>query len=133
MERRLPSGRKFFRKGDLVAVAVLVIAALAVWTGLLFASSGEHMTVQIYSDNELFLQISLPAEDQTISIPDKQLALEIKNNRIGVLETDCPDHTCKKTGYISRPGQSIICLPNRVVVQIAGQSDTDSGIDAIAG
>ena len=133
MERRLPSGRKFFRKSDLVAVAALVIAALAVWTGLLFALSGEHMTVQIYSDNELFLQISLPAEDQTISIPDKQLALEIKNNRIGVLETDCPDQTCQKTGYISRPGQSIICLPNRVVVQIAGQSDTDSGIDAIAG
>lgn len=133
MERRLPSGRVFFRKSDLIVVALLVAAGLSVFAGNLFLSASRHTTVQIYSDNRLFLQISLPAEDQIVSIPDKQLVLQLKDNRIGVLETGCPDQICKKTGEISRPGQSIICLPNRVVVQITGQTDTDSPVDAIAG
>ena len=106
--------------------------ALAAWAGILFASSGRQTIVRIYSDNRLYMQLSLPAGDQIVSIPGKQLVLEVKGSQIGVLETGCPDATCKKTGYISLPGQSIICLPNRVVVQIAGQKDAESGVDAIA-
>ena len=132
MERRLPSGRSFFHKSDLIVVAVLVLAALAAWLGGLLASGSGQTVVRIYSDNELFFELPLPAKDQTIPVPDKQLVLEIKDNQVGVLTTDCPDQTCKKTGYISRPGQSIICLPNRVVVQLAGGGDTVSGVDAIA-
>lgn len=132
MERRLPSGRSFFHKSDLIVVAVLVLAALAAWLGGLLASGSGQTVVRIYSDNELFFELSLPAKDQTIPVPDKQLVLEIKDNQVGVLTTDCPDQTCKKTGYISRPGQSIICLPNRVAVQLAGGRDTISGVDAIA-
>lgn len=132
MERRLPSGRSFFHKSDLIVVAVLVLAALAAWLGGLLASGSGQTVVRIYSDNELFFELSLPAKDQTIPVPDKQLVLEIKDNQVGVLTTDCPDQTCKKTGYISRPGQSIICLPNRVAVQLAGGGATVSGVDAIA-
>lgn len=42
---------------------------------------------------------------------------------------DCPDHLCVKQKAISKEGESIICLPNKVVVTV--KSDTKSDIDSI--
>ena len=45
-------------------------------------------------------------------------------------DTSCPDHLCEKMGRISSSGQSIICLPNRVVVEITGAAQE---YDAVVG
>lgn len=43
---------------------------------------------------------------------------------------DCPDHLCVKQKAISKGGESIICLPNKVVVTV--KSDMKSDIDSIS-
>ena len=43
---------------------------------------------------------------------------------------DCPDHLCVKQKAISKEGESIICLPNKVVVTV--KSDMKSDIDSIS-
>jgi len=35
-------------------------------------------------------------------------------------EADCPDQVCVNTRPADREGQSIVCLPNRVVVEVRG-------------
>ena len=50
---------------------------------------------------------------------------------VRVDHADCPTQDCVRTGTISRAGQSIVCLPARVVIAIAGGGD--AGYDVVAG
>ena len=56
--------------------------------------------------------------------------LVIKGGVADMTSADCPDHLCVKQKAISKEGESIICLPNKVVVTV--KSDTKSDIDSIS-
>lgn len=62
--------------------------------------------------------------------------VEIRDGTVMMKESSCKNQICVDEGRISRAGQSIICLPNRIVVEISGRSGSDSaednGVDAIA-
>ena len=49
----------------------------------------------------------------------------VKDNQIAIIDADCSDEVCLEQGYISKPGQSIVCLPHRVMVQVIGENDDD--------
>ncbi|MBU9721665.1 MULTISPECIES: NusG domain II-containing protein [Bacillaceae] len=54
--------------------------------------------------------------------------IEILDNQIRMKVSDCPDQVCVLTNYISRPGQTIICLHHRVFIEIKavqGNSETE--------
>ena len=49
-----------------------------------------------------------------------------------VTASDCPTQDCVHTGAITRSGQSIVCLPARLIVELEGTGDTD-GPDVVIG
>ena len=50
-------------------------------------------------------------------------AIVIEGARVYMTHSDCPDHTCERTGKIKYVGQSIICLPNKLSVTIVGEAE----------
>ena len=55
---------------------------------------------------------------------------------VTMIEATCPDHYCMKQKAVDEHGGSIICLPNKVVIEgenTAEDSDSDSSpkIDAV--
>lgn len=46
--------------------------------------------------------------------------VSISEYAVQVLDSDCPNRLCVRAGRISRPGQVLVCLPNRVVVRLVG-------------
>ena len=59
---------------------------------------------------------------------------EIKDGEVKMTEADCPDHLCMKQPAVGSAGGYIVCLPNRVVIQGEGDSDSqdsESGFDAV--
>lgn len=50
---------------------------------------------------------------------------------VHVADSDCPGRDCVRTGMISRAGQSIVCLPARIVVALEGARGAE--YDAVAG
>lgn len=50
-----------------------------------------------------------------------------------VARSDCPTQDCVHTGTISRSGQSIVCLPARIIIRLEGGTPEDGGVDAILG
>jgi hypothetical protein len=72
-------------------------------------------------------------EDRIVKITSgrKGLAVfEIKGGKIRFLKSNCPRGICKKFGYISRPGQTSICIPNRIAVTIKGKNN-ENGVDTV--
>ena len=56
--------------------------------------------------------------------------LVIADGTARIETADCPDERCVQMGRISRSGQSIICLPHQVVVEIQGGKEAET--DAVA-
>ena len=52
---------------------------------------------------------------------------QIQDGLVTMKQADCGDHTCVNTGSISRAGQSIVCLPNKLVLQIEAGSGKNEG------
>ncbi len=49
--------------------------------------------------------------------------IEIKDGRVRMKDADCPDRICMRQGWIERSGEAITCLPNRIVVEVAGEAE----------
>lgn len=50
--------------------------------------------------------------------------IEIGDNKLRVIEADCPDELDVKKGWISNVGENIVCLPNKLVIEIKGRKKT---------
>jgi hypothetical protein len=50
--------------------------------------------------------------------PEGNLMVEVDNGQASVVQSDCPDKVCLHTGAISKPGQSVVCLPLKTVLRI---------------
>lgn len=58
--------------------------------------------------------------------------IEIKEGQVTMIESDCNDQICVKTAPIDRPGQSIVCLPHQLFVEIVGGTEEGDDLDAIS-
>jgi hypothetical protein len=59
----------------------------------------------------------------TLRVPGPlgETVVVIEDGAVRVISSPCPEKICVKTGRISKPGQWIACLPNRVFISIQGR------------
>lgn len=57
--------------------------------------------------------------------------IKIVDNKLSIIEADCADSLCIYQGEIFKVGQSVVCLPNKVMVEIKGSKIEDSDEDFI--
>lgn len=126
------SRRPFWKRGDLWLLAtVLLLGGLLLAGFALFGGKGDRAVVT--RDGEMYGEYDLSA-DQSIDIAgaDGRVTnrLVIEKGQARMEWADCPDQICVEHAVISKGGQSIVCLPNRVTVEI--RSDKGNGIDGVA-
>ena len=106
-------------------LAALVLCGL--W--LLLRQGGAAVVVE--QDGRETARYAL-SEDRTVKIEGAggYNLLVIQGGEAWLSEADCPNLLCVKTGRIRYAGQSIVCLPHKLAVRIAGGA---SGLDAVTG
>jgi hypothetical protein len=108
---------------DVLLIAALL--ALPAWALVRsWRAAREQPVAFIYQNNRLLGEYQLD-RDQVILIGDQarpDMKIEIKGGAIRVAESDCPKGICKQAGWVRTPGRSIMCVPNRVLIQLKGQS-----------
>lgn len=109
-----------FKKADIILACVLIIAGLAISYIFSFGQS-EGDIVEITCNGRLFGSYSL-AEDREISIDrnDHINKVTINNGTVSMSFSDCRGQDCVQQGSIAKSGETIICLPNKIVVEITG-------------
>lgn len=105
-------------RNDLMLIAVLltvsVLAGLCLW---LIRGEGDTVTVTV--DGDTYGVYSLAEEREVeITTPHGRNLLVIRDGRAQVTEADCPDGICANHRPIHRSGESIVCLPHKVVVTV---------------
>lgn len=120
--------RKRKARNDLIFIAGL-LAVLAVAGACLIFLRGEGSTVTIKVDQQVLGVYSL-SENRVVDIPAKggHNRLVIRDGQAQMEYATCPDGICVAHHPIHRSGESIICLPNKVVVEITGEAENTPDI-----
>jgi len=81
---------------------------------------------EVYYENKLIQTIDLNNEEEKeyiISGYNGPVVIITKGDKIKVQEEISPLNLCSKQGYISKPYEMIVCLPNRLVIKIKGEKE----------
>lgn len=115
--------KKFINFIFIIAVVLIFVISLVV-TNLL---KEEGDTVLIYHNSELFKSVPI-SQNSEINVGNTNTVV-IENGYAYMKSASCPDKTCVHTGKIKDTSRDIICLPNKVRVEVTKKS----AIDAVSG
>ena len=102
------------KRGDIItATTVLVVAAVLGLCLFVFSSSGDKVIIK--QNNEIVYELSL-SKNKTVELAGN--TVEIKDGKADVTKASCKNQICVKHRKIEKKGESIVCLPNKVIVEI---------------
>lgn len=115
-------------------LALLVAAAAAALLFFLRPAESNFLTASIVLDGETIGTYDLTGLTEPVTLTvdqaDYPLTIRLEPGRVCIGESACPSQDCVHTGWISRAGEQIICLPNRLVISLTGGQQE---FDAVTG
>lgn len=116
---------------DFVIIFVLFLASFS--TLYFFASGSRGAEAQLRVHGQVIRTFDLK-KNQTWTYRDKDgdyNKIRIKDGEIAVIEASCKDQIDVKRGYISKVGETIVCLPHDLVIKVIS-GETNEQVDYTA-
>lgn len=110
--------------GGLPAASSQGSADLGIDAGSTYAASNTgDAAAALYAviqNSDGFYQVLSLGEDATVTVTGSlgTNIIEVANGRVRCLESDCSNQTCVKQGWVSGRGQTVVCLPHKLIVQV---------------
>ncbi len=131
--------KRKIRNDIILIISMLVVTVIACYFIYFSSNKSCDMQVQILIDGKLKETYDYNPQEHN----DKRITLHtgniihIKDGFVYMESADCPDGLCIKQGQISNTNESIICLPNKLVVRLVDMTNDKSnnsfdGLDVIA-
>ena len=127
MEEQNTLTKNKYRLDIIVISVILFLSVLLLFVVIMTKKEGSVAVVEI---NGVAAGEYPLSENGEFNLNGGTNVLVIENGVAYLNYSNCPDHTCEKTGKIKYIGQTIICLPNRVSITIKG--DSEGGVDLIS-
>lgn len=118
------------RKELLVISGVLVIMAAVLLISGVSGKKGKYAVIQC---GDITKTVSLEEQGKFTVEGCGETVFEVTDGKIRVIEPVCPDKICAETGYISRAGQSIICVPEKIIVTVKNEDYNNDSADVVVG
>ena len=119
MQKKIFGNKKMI--ADIILIAAVLVIALSVFL-IVELSRKEGAFVRVSVNGERVAEYSLSVEGE-YSLNGGTNILVIENGEAYIKWADCPRQICVKDGKISRTGERITCLENRVVVEVFGKGE----------
>ena len=123
------------RKADFLLFFIFIAAAALIAAVPLVRSSDGAPRVRTIAQGELAGIYPLDSDNEIeIERDGHRNVVVIKDNTVHMDYSDCKNQVCVNTGKISKPGETIVCLPNYVIVEIVSSEEggeDDEAIDAV--
>lgn len=114
------------QKNDILLIAgIIMIAVICLVIQFLMPQSKGKLIVQI--DGERIATYPLE-EDIEFEINNGTNRVKIYDGKVQMSRADCPDQICVHHKSISKNHETIVCLPNKIVLII--ESEKESEVDA---
>ena len=124
--------RQRIRKNDVIFLVILAVLVLTVAGIFALMPRADGAKVEVTVNGEVYGVYALETEQEIHITVDGVTTnqLVISGGMADMTEADCPDKLCVHQRPISKNNETIVCLPNRVVVQVTGSEE--SGLDSVA-
>ncbi len=127
---------KKLTKGDKILIAIIVIVnviSLFFIKNAAFNYDNKYVSIQVDGEEikKIIFDSSVVGKQIPIETEYGYNLIEIGDGKVRVIEADCPDKLDVKQGYISKVGEVIVCLPNKLVIEIKGAS-SETDIDGLS-
>lgn len=119
------------KKNDLILIGVILIICAAFFV-ILQMTKKEGSKVMITVDGKLYDTLDLN-EDTEFTVTSENGAyntFRIHNGSVDMTDASCPDKLCVKHNDIHYKNETIVCLPNKVVLEVIGGEENE--VDIIA-
>jgi hypothetical protein len=119
-------------KLDWILAVLILAASVVIFLSLSGKGSQAGASALLYCDGKLAGSYDL-SRDRVVTqeAGGHTIRLEISAGRIHIADSDCPRQICKHAGWISRPNQTIVCVPNKILVEIKGVAGSGV-VDAVS-
>lgn len=121
--------RFYFKVGDILVYLFIVLIIGGSFLGLgIMGADTDQLKVIIKVGDQTFGIYDLPTgnEENEVKVDTghgQYNIIIIVSTGAYVKEANCRDGICVHSGQIKRPGETIVCLPHRVVVSIIGEGN----------
>lgn len=110
-------------KGDILLIVSLCLIIVLLFLPS-FGDADEKLTAEIYHNGELVKTVSLSeTEGEEITVGNCELLIE--KDGVIFVDSDCRDRLCIKRGKLKRKGDTMACVPEKVVAVIKGENKDD--------
>ena len=124
-----------FKKWDIILIVLLICLSFIpeLVFGVIMGKNYNGTYAEVTVDGKPYKKIILSEHrgDEKIDIKTEYgyNIIELKDESIGIIDADCRDRICIKSGFISKPGQLSVCLPHKLMVEIKSNHDDKNNID----
>jgi hypothetical protein len=110
-------------------IALFVVAiSVAGFLNLNHAAGLNQALVRVYVDNHLQNTFSL-VSSRILDLG--HMKIQCAKGSVSVISSDCPRGLCRHHHEIYAPGDTIICVPNRTLIEISGGPESSRAVDAV--
>lgn len=117
------------KKGDLLiflCIGILIIVS----TIAFYRTPGDAKFIRIYVDGEVFGTYTLSQPyDKNIKVRIRKndyCHLKIQDETVYIVDTSCPNRDCVRVGTIRDAGDTLICLPHKLLIRLEGGEALDA-------
>lgn len=114
----------------LIPSVVILMGILFALAFLLRSFNLQNPVVRIKKGNQIVEEIRMSDVEDYEIVNLGTNKVRIEHDGVYMENANCPDKLCVHQGRISKTGQSIICLPNKIIVEIVGKKPD---VDAVSG
>jgi hypothetical protein len=120
-----------FTRYDKALILFLLFFAVLSFVGMAFINKAASKTSEVLITSDGKEVIRLPLQGTKKRMRVKSCVIEITGGRARVVSSDCPNKICVATGWISKPSQIIVCIPQGVTIRIEGDK-TKTKVDTVS-
>lgn len=121
------------KKADFIIIGVVAVIVGVLAFFLYFVNADSGSVVIVEKDGEVIETLSLEQDAERVYEFDGETnTLVIEDGKAKITDANCPDGICSQHKSINKSGESIICLPHKLVVTVSNDKENDDDIDAVA-
>ena len=124
---------KFLKKYkfDIILISSLILIGGLIIYIISLSSPGKYVAVRVNGEVKATFPLDTDLEYEIMGESGSINILKIKDGRAQIESASCPDKLCVNSGSVKYVGQSVICLPNKVVIEILSEKeDRKTDVDA---